>query len=374
MINKTLPIIAWILLSSPLWAQKKQDKVTRTDGKVHVGRISEDSYKQVRIGSTTVRASEVAKVEYYDAPPSFRGALAAIQEEKWSDALSGLKSAYQRVIKEKRPRQKWKCRSWFTQYYLYYTGMCERNLGRFNAALETLAKVRKKNPEPSRLWGESFELSLECLREKGDLAGMDNLIKTIASAPPQLKSSLKMRGQRQQAELYFDEKDYRKAHDLFRKLQSGPDLTIRDDAQVGVIRCLEKMNRASELERVCRQVLSQPQSATHLKLISSNALGYSKKNMKDFQGAQRHFAESVVLYAPSRTSGYTGEHEEALYQLGTCYSKLAEKASNKRAKKYYLNAGARTFRELATGYPTGRKRDEAVTLAGRLEAKSSDLK
>ena len=372
--NKTFAIIAFLLLTSPAWAQKKQDKVTRTDGKEYVGRISEDSFKQVRIGSNTIKASEVAKVEYYDAPPSFKGALSAIQEEKWADALSGLKSAHKRVIEEKRPRQKWKCRPWFIQYYNFYTGLCERNLGRFNAALKTLEKVRAKNTEPSRLWADSFELALECLREQGDMAGMDKLIKSISTAPGALKSNLQLRGQKQQAELYIDKDDFKQALTLFKRIQSTSDQTIRSEAQTGVIRCLVKLKRNSELEQYCRQILSQKGASAGLKLMASNALGYSKKNTKDYRGAIRHFVESVVLYAPSRASGYGQEHEEALYQLGSCYAELAEEASEIRAKKYYLGAAAKSYRELGTTYPSGRKRDEAMSLADRLEAKSSKLK
>ena len=374
MLNKTFAMVAFLLLTSPAWAQKKQDKVTRKDGKEYLGRIAEDSFKQVRIGSTTIKAAEIENVEYYDAPPSFKGALDAIQEEKWADALSGLKSAHKRVVVEKRPRQKWKCRSWFLPYYHFYTGLCERNLGRFDAALKTFEKVRAKNSEPSRFWGDSFELSLECLREKGDMAGMDKLIKSIATAPGSLKSNLKLRGQKQQAELYIDKDNFQKALSLFKKIQSTSDTTIRGEAQAGVIRCLVKLKRTSELEQYSRQIISQTNSSIGLKLMASNALGYSKKKSKDYRAATRHFVESVVLYAPSRTSGYRQEHEDALYQLGSCYSELAEEASETKTKKYYLGAAAKSYRELATTYPSGRKRDEASTLADRLEAKSSKLK
>ncbi len=371
MTHKALPLLAFLLLTSPAWAQRKQDKVTRKDGKVHVGRITEDSFKQVRITGATIRANEVAAVEYFDAPPSFTLALADIREEKWVDALSRLKTAWQRVKEEKRARKRLDCRPWFTPYHHYYTGLCERNLGRFDAALETLAKVRDKTVKTSRFWEGSFELSLECHREKKDRDGMDKLIQNISTAPPELQSLLRNRGRRQQAELCFDGEEFRKALELFRKLQSDRDEEIRGVAQVGIIRCLVKMDRASELEQYCRQVISGERSPVTLKLIASNALGASKINEKQYREALRHYSESVVFHVPPRGSGYGRDHEDALFQLASCYAKLAGEASETRAKKYFLTAAARTFRQLERTYPSGGRREEAASRAGRLETRAS---
>src|SRR3712207_2146197 len=95
-----MSLITCVLLAAA--AQKapeaaKVDRVTLRAGAPLEGEIQKETYKEVVIktGASTqnVPAANVAKVEYWDAPPAFKGAMSAIEADKWSEALPALASA-----------------------------------------------------------------------------------------------------------------------------------------------------------------------------------------------------------------------------------------------------------------------------------------
>lgn len=372
MMPRAAAVLALLFSASPAWAQTKKDRVLKHDGTVVEGNVKKDSYKGVEVDSTAIPMEQVKRVEYLDAPPTFVAAVAAIDEGKWEDAIAGLKSAWQRVKEEKDPKQALKPRPWFDQYYLFYMALSERQLGRFDEALGRLKAYREGNKEPSRFWVESFELSLECLREKGDIEGMTTLIASIGAAPPEVQEGLKKRADKQQAELLFDKKEFAKAKSLFDKLRSGSDALLAAEATAGVLRCLEEMKSGDELKRFCQQVLKDEGAPVGIKLIASNAMGRMLAGARDFKSALASFVDSAVRYAPPRGSGFEHDHEEALYQLGQCYREIAGAARD--AKKYYLSAASSAFREVVSEYPSGRRREEAIRLAEQTELEASKLK
>lgn len=365
-------ILALLAAASPVWAQAKKDKVLKHDGTFLEGTVKKDSYQGVEVDSTSMPAGQVKRVEYSDAPPTFVAGVAAIEDGKWEEAIAGFKTAWQRVKEPGPGEQALKCRPWFEQYYLFYMAVAERQIGRFDDALARLKSYREGNKEPSRFWVESFELSLECLREKGDIEEMTKLIASISTAPSEIQGGLKKRADKQQAELLFDKKDYAKAKALFDKLRSDSDALLAAEATAGVLRCLEETKSTDELKRFCQQVLKDDSAALGIKLIASNAMGRMHAGAKDFKAALSCFVDGAVRYGPPRGSGFEHDHEEALFHLGQCYRELA--ATAKEAKKYYFNAAASTFREVVSEYPSGPRREEATRLAEQMELEASKVK
>lgn len=363
----TLTLAAALLAAaSPAWAQSK-DKVIKRDQSFVEGAITKDDYKGVVIGSTTIPADQILRVEYKDQPPSWPSAMSAIEEGKWDDAVGALKSAWQRVkegeIDDKTKKKvTWQVRPWFDQYYLYFLGYVERQLGRFDEALTRFSTYREAK-EPGRFWVESFELSMECLREKGDIDGMTKLVASIDTAPTELKPVLQKRAKKQQAELLFEQKKYEDAKKLFETLKGDSDTIVRAESNAGIIKCLEEMKSLDELKRFCESVLKDDLQIAGVKLIASNAIGRQLANAKDHKNALRYFVDSTVRYNPGRGSGFERDHEQALFDLALCYRQLGNAATEKTAKRYYFNAAASAFRETALEYPSGRRRDESMKLA-----------
>jgi len=366
--------------SADAWAQPKKDRVVKRDRSVVEGQVKQDKFSGVVVDGQTIPADQVLRVEYYDAPPSFLSAFAAMDETKWEDAVSGIKAAYDRVYTGP-DRERLKVRSWFELYHLFYLGYCDRQLGRFDDALRRFASVREmkdKNPkEPSRMWADAFELSLECLRERGKAEDLDEMTKLIASidaAPQELQAGLRKRAQKQQAELLFDNKAYDKAKDLFDSLRRESDPALRADGTTGVIKCLEEMKRPAELKSFCEQVLRDESFSMGVRLVSSNALARSLQDAKDFRGALRQLIESVVRLHPGRGSGYDRDHEEALFQLGVCYRRLGADSKDAPAKRFYFESAASALREAALTYPSGRRRDEALKMADQADQEAAKSK
>ena len=86
-----------LLLAAAQAAQPAKDKVTLKKGTVIEGAVQKDTWKDVVVQAgpspQTVKADEVLKIEYSDAPLAFKSAMAAFEQEKWSDVLSALGSA-----------------------------------------------------------------------------------------------------------------------------------------------------------------------------------------------------------------------------------------------------------------------------------------
>ncbi|MBI2898924.1 MAG: hypothetical protein HYY17_01955 [Planctomycetes bacterium] len=374
----------FVLSASPAWAQK--DKVTRRDQSVVDGSVSQDSFKGVKVGNTEIPPDQVLRIDYKDAPPSFTSALDAIAEGKWEDAISGLKSAWQKVKEgevdaKTNKRVPWPCRPWFDQYYLFHLGYCERQLAKFDEALTHLTACREMKDghpkEPSRFWADAFELSLECLRERGkpeDLDEMTKLIATIDAAPKDLQDGLRKRARKQQAELLFDKKEYARARELFEGLQRESDPDLKAGGTAGVIKCLEELKNVEELKRFCARVLADEGVPVGVRLIASNAVARVLRDAKDLRGAIRQYVDSVVRFNPGRGSGFERDHEEALYFLGLCYRQMAADSKEATAKKYYYGAAASAFREVALVYPSGRRRDESLKLADQMDQEAAKVK
>lgn len=380
-----LSVAVFLAAAVPAWAQAKQDKVVKRDRTVVEGKITQDKYSGVVVGGTTIPAEQVARVEYADCPASFLSAFSAMDEGKWEDAISGLKSAYDRVTTGPE-KERLKVGKWFEPYYLFYLAYCERNLSRYDDALRRLAAYRETKDgtpkEPSRMWADAFELSLECLRERGKPEDLDEMTKLIASIdtsapkdPKEFRDGLKKRARKQQAELLFDKKEYAKAKETFEQLVGDPDPAIKADANAGIIKCLEEMKKPAELKAFCDRILSVDTNPLGLRLLASNALARSlRDDAKDLRGALRQYVDSVVKYNPGRGSGYERDHEEAIFQLADSYRKLAGVAKEVSGKKFYLGAAASAFREAALTYPSGRRRDEALKLADQADQEAAKLK
>ena len=349
----------------------RRDKVTVASGEVLEGTISKDTWKEVviSIGSVrkTIPAAEVVGVEYGNAPPAFRGAMAAVKQRKWPEAYSALASAEEYSLSKVRGIVK--PGPWFKSYLPYYRGVCHMNLGRTQKALASFDKVRKAFTE-SRFTGKIYEHMLHLYGRKGDPTALAAFEKEINKAPLPLRKGLKDRATRQRAEMLFTKKQYDQAIKLFEQIARSPDPGLAAEGASGVIKCLYANKDVKGVLLYCTGVMGKSRNPSLL-IIASNALADVKYDQKKFDEARDAYIRSVVLYYPGRRTG-TGierEHERALWRLGRCYEELIGIAKTDRHKDAVKRMASSTFRELSIEYPSGRHREDAAARAERHKPK-----
>ena len=360
-------ILAALALAGQVQPAAPKDRVILKKGAPVEGTVQKDTNREVVIsaagGVQTIKAEEVLKVEYSDAPPAFRGAMVALEQEKWSDALNSLRSAEELFNSKERiskPRA-----AWFLPYLTYYRGVCLLQLGRSADAIAQFDRIRKDHKD-SRFLAEAYELTLQAYREQANVEKMDAFEKEIDQAPQEIRQEIMARAKKQRAELLLDKNKYAEARKLFEEIALSTDANIAAEGTIGVIRTLMGMKDAAALEAYCKKVLT---TASHpaLLLIASNALGDDLFEKKQFPRARDAYVQSVVRYNPGRTgTGAEREHERALYQLARCYEELM-KASKDAPKNDLARMCSSAYRELSIEYPSGKYREEAAMKAVQFE-------
>lgn len=366
-------VLSLALLAAPQKAPEapKVDRVTLRTGPPVEGEVQKETYKEVVIKAgasvQNLPAVNVLKVEYWDAPPAFKGAMAAIEVEKWSEALPALASAEDYVNSKEKGVVK--PRAWFPVHLAFYRGQCQLQLGQTDKAIQNFEKLRKEPAfKDNRFLAQAYEMTLEAFREKGDTARMEETEKEIDGTPGELKLTLQTLARRQRAELLYDKNKYEEARKLFETITTAPDPSVAAAGTSGVIRCLSGLKDASGLDAYCKKVIATATQPSLL-LIASNAQGEAAFEKKNYTAARDFFIQSVVRYNPGRGGGVEREHEKALYRLGQCYEALLEAAKDPKLKESVSAMASSTFRELSIEYPSGRFREEAAKKAVQYEPK-----
>lgn len=346
----------------------KKDRVTLFRGAPVEGEVQRDTWKDVgvKVGTAvqTLASKDVQKIEYWDAPPAFKGAMGSFEQEKWAEALSALGSAEEYANSKEKGVVK--PRGWFPSYLAYYRGHCMMQVGRTDDALRQFEKIRKDFKD-SRFLLQAYESTLEGYREKGDVAKMDEFEKEIEQAPGELKLDLQIRARRQRAELLFDKAKYEDAKRLFETITTAADPEVATAGTSGVMRSLTALKDAAGVEAYANKVLATSGQPA-LQLLASNALGETAFEKKNFGQARDRYIQSVVRFNPGRTgTGIEREHEKALYRLAQCYEQLLAALTDAKAKETMATMAASTYRELSVEYPSGRYREEAAAKANLLE-------
>ncbi|HEX7900752.1 MAG TPA: tetratricopeptide repeat protein [Planctomycetota bacterium] len=370
-------ILSLTLALAPLAASQKApeaakvDRVTLRAGAPIEGEVQKETYKDVTIKAgasvQTLPSPNVLKVEYWDAPPAFKGAMAAIEADKWSEALPALASAEDYANSKEKGVVK--PRAWFPVHLAFYRGQCQLQLGQTDKAIQNFEKLRKDPAfKDNRFLAQAYELTLEAFREKGDTAKMEETEKEIDQAPGELKLTLQTLAKRQRAELLYDKNKYEESRRLFETITTSPDPAVAAAGTSGVIRSLSGMKDAAGLDAYCKKVLSTATQPSLL-LIAANAQADAAFEKKDFPAARDFYIQSVVRYNPGRGAGVERDHERALYRLGQCYEALLEAAKDAKVKDAISAMASSTFRELSIEYPSGRFREEAAAKAVKYEPK-----
>jgi len=358
-------------------AAAKVDRVVTSKGAPVEGEVQKETYKEVvvKVGSSTqtVPAADVVRVEYWDAPGAFRGAVASAEAEKWSEAISALASAEDSANSKEKGAMK--PRAWFPVHLAYYRALCMANVAQSDKALVNLEKLRKDPAfKDNRFLAEAFRLTLEIYREKNDTAKMEETEKEIDGAPGEIKAKLQMLARVARAESLYDKNKYDEAKKLFETLATAPDADLQAQGTAGVLKCLGGLKDVGGLDSYAKKVLATSQQ-NGLLLLANNALADQAFEKKAWGPARDLYIQSVVRYNPGRTAGgVEREHEKALWKLGQCYEALLEAAKEPALKNAVSAMASSTFRELSSEYPSGKYREEAAAKAVKYEPKKEEKK
>lgn len=373
----TIALLAVLALAPAQAGAAKVDRVVTSKGSPVEGEVQKETYKEVvvKVGNSTqtVPASDVVRVEYWDAPGAFRGAVASAEAEKWSEAISALASAEESANSKEKGAVK--PRPWFPIHLAYYRALCTANVGQSEKALLNLEKLRKDPAfKDNRFLAEAFRLTLEIYREKNDTAKMEETEKEIDAAPGEIKTKLQLLARVARAESLYDKNKYDEAKKLFETLATAPDAELQAQGTAGVLKCLGGLKDASGLDSYAKKVLATSQQ-NGLLLLANNALADQAFEKKAWPAARDLYIQSVVRYNPGRTAGgLEREHEKALWKLGQCYEALLEAAKDPALKNAVSAMASSTFRELSSEYPSGKYREEAAAKAVKYEPKREEKK
>jgi tetratricopeptide (TPR) repeat protein len=292
--------------------------------------------------------------------------MAAMDQEKWSEAIPALASAEEYA--NSKEKNVVKPRPWFGAYLLFYRGYCQMQVGKTGDAVKQFDKlVNDPAFKDSRFLPQAYENLLECHRELGDVAKMEEVEKKIEQAPAELRTDLTTRARRQRAELLSFNNKFEEAKKLFEQISTASDPEIAAAGTSGVIRCLTGLKDAPGVESYCNKVLTTA-SAPSLLLIASNALGDSAFEKKQYAQARDRYIQSVVRFNPGRTgTGIERDHERAIFRLGQCYEALLAEAKDEKLKEALATMASSAFREVSIEYPSGKYREQALGLAQKYE-------
>jgi len=365
-----LPLALALALAAQAAGPAPKDRVILKNGPPVEGTVQKENYQEIVVstasGPQVLKTAEIAKVEYGDAPPAFRAALAALEQDKWSDALNSLRSAEELFLSKEKAITKPRA-SWFLPALAYYRGRCLLELGRSADAIAQFDRIRKEFRE-SRFLADAYELTLQAYRERADATAMDAFEKEIDQAPREIRDELRARSKKQRAEMLLDKNKYAEARRLFEEIALSKDPDTAAEGTIGVIRCLEGAKDEGALEAYCKKVLSTATQPAIL-LIASNALGDMAFEKKQYAQARDAYVRSVVRFNPGRTaSGAERGHERALYQLARCYEEMT-KTAKEESREALSRMCSSAYRELSIEYPSGRYREEAERKSRQYEVR-----
>lgn len=358
----------------PAWAQRQPGKQrqpakkTPKDQVIHAGgeaegKIIAESWKEIQIDVgggriEKIPSEEVELVIYADAPDAYRGALERIGAEDYANALLSLGSA-----KEWADDKKNKIGPWFEAYYNYYRGVCLAKQNKHVMAINEFREYLNKFGPRYHMTRRALETCFDSLVATKDV----ERAREIGAIP--LPNELKPLADLKRAEFLRAAAAPREAIPICEQLRTAADARVRDRAVVLQVECLKDLKDQANLERLCDEIVKTATSRTAL-FVAKAALGDAALKAGQNIKAIGLLTEALVLY---HTTGVPAAHEEALWNLGTAYEKVAASQSDVENKKRFLFMANGAYNELVMSHRKGTRAADAEKKAEALDKMLADL-
>ncbi len=281
----------------------QQDKVMLKKGsdseKLHgsklEGKVTDENESSVRITvkdkSKEIPSKDVEEIIYHDAPEEFIEAMNKIRSGLYQQGLTFLVRAREDV--RDNPDKYKNLRRWFSEYLDYYTGFCQKNIGKHADAMTKLDAFIRSNSS-SRFLERATYLLLECAREKKNLGKIDEIWRTAKD--PKLKMTAALAS----AYLLLENKSFDKAQSKFREIAYDKELDIKLKAEgrIGMLKCLLERRKdkdvPNEIKKVTKEILDDSAWPPQVKLFAEGLLAQLEFDQNDFLGCAKRLAKANV--------------------------------------------------------------------------------
>lgn len=387
-----IALLAFALGAAPAAAQKstKPDTVMlKNNMGVIEGTVSKDDFQEVRIkpkkgAQRTIKAEEVARVEYGDWPQVFSVAIQQIDQGRYSDGLKSIQRA-EAVIKEieedqTRPRLRRrhpngvipKAARW-VPYSTFYKALCMRMTRDYIGASKHYQDIIDGHKN-FRLIREAYVGAMRAAidRSDPDEAKAKAVLAAARAERARLGERLTSDLELAQIEVYIRTENFSEAQPMYEKLASSGVEAVAVQGVRGVLFCMMKEDK--DVASYCSRLMSG--RSNKVKMIASAALGEAGRrkaedsgSIKDFLKAVTHLVNATVVYYPGRGSGMEPDHEDALLTLAACYEGMASKSSATKAVRSYRTMADQTYREFFAAHANSPRAEDAGRRMGKNESK-----
>ncbi len=326
-----LCFLAVAVVSVPAYAppfSEKTDIIYKTDGSTfpkedtgRVIRVVKESNEKVLIklwdnSEMHLPRSEVDHVEHFDTPASYKLGMSEMQAGNFKKA-----AVHFRKVKLEGARE------WLKVYTLHNLGQALLNVGLSepesnDEAAKVYGELLQKYPK-NIYRGEALLAGAVASFQKGDYAEAKKVLKKLLdTVPPATEEEMLVK--LWQAKVYeYGDKNYGKAKTIYRQIGTTGTPRMRGKAQLGEVRCLQKMNDPRSAMAAANSLLEKTKDRTviaNLWTIKGDGLVALAEGKPDkVKDALFAYLRVVVVYF------YDGRiTAEAAFKAGQCFEKIEQ--------------------------------------------------
>jgi tetratricopeptide (TPR) repeat protein len=260
--------------------------------------------------------SEVERVEHFDTPSSYKLGRSEMQAGNYKKAAAHFKKVKLTGARE-----------WLKVYTLHNLGQALLKVGlsepaKNDEAAQVYAELLKKYPK-NIFRGEALLAGAVASFQKGEYTeAKKKLKKLLDTVPPATEEEMLVRLWKARVYEYGD-KNYNKAKTIYRQIGTTGTPRMRAKAQLGEVRCLQKMNdprsAIAGAERLLEKTKDRTVVANLWTIKGDSLLALAKGKPDKVKDALFAYLRVVVVYFyDARITA------EAAFKAGQCFEKIEQ--------------------------------------------------
>lgn len=320
--SRGIAMVLCFVLPAIVHAQSKDILWQRESGEMVSGEILSVNAEVVKIrskdGIQEVGTEDISKVRFGDDPAGMSGVRSSVD--------SGQLEQAQKQIQQVTPSG----RDFVQQDAAYYRVLIDSRLalngqGSITAAASAVNDFLSSNPDSFRYYDASIVM--------GDLAMSLGRFDVAAKLYGRLSASnspvRQAEGSLHQGYAMLRSGNADSASTLFRRAVDATDSRTQSLARIGLASCMTEQGRPNDAIRELEKVIASAESTdTELFARAYNALGNAYIASKNDSAALDAFLHTDLLFYREHE-----QHAEALYHLGTLWSKAQKPAEAARVRR-----------------------------------------
>lgn len=352
-VKRTALVLLIGLLGSQANAQ--QDQILLKTGRDRTAKVLSEDYNGLKVslegGSTSIAWKDIDSIKYGNAKEYYT-AVDNFVAGKVADALPLLDALAADD----------KLRPVLRHGVLYHLGLVHQRLGHSDQAIATYEALLKEFPKSRFLLPVATNLLAVYLTKEDAAGAARSLDATIAAARASgMDAGFQAGFGLLRGKILEEQNKISGAEQVFATTASTSDADpeVIAGAKLGLARCAARSNRASEAERLYREIVVQDTSNSVLAGAWNGlgdlalAEGTTKRDQDGLRHALLSYLRGVVLYVPGR-EGPSEETERALAGAARSFRSIGELEANAERKKLFFDRAKYCRDQLAGQYPNSR--------------------